>query len=69
MQRQRALAGIWGSVRCCRQRTRCLTTKSPFESFISDVKIPESLAASESVEQTRWNAPRLSSLGDIEIRA
>jgi len=70
MQHPKAVAaGIWNTGRCCRQRARCLSTKSAFQSFISDVKVPEPLPASESVEETRWNAPRLSSLGDIEIRA
>jgi hypothetical protein len=41
----------------------------PFASFISDIKVPESVATSESVEDTPRNAPRLSLLGDIEIRA
>ncbi|OAX40057.1 hypothetical protein K503DRAFT_855591 [Rhizopogon vinicolor AM-OR11-026] len=54
MQRSRALAGLLNPGRCYSQRTRCLSTKSPFASFISDIKIPE---------ETR----RLSSLGDIEI--
>ncbi|KAG2155532.1 hypothetical protein DEU56DRAFT_312841 [Suillus clintonianus] len=62
MQRSRALAGLCNGYK---QGTRSYSTKSPFASFISDVKVPESVAT--SVEETRRNAPRLSSLGDIEI--
>ncbi|KAG1813344.1 uncharacterized protein BJ212DRAFT_1482798 [Suillus subaureus] len=65
MQHSRALAGLCNLGRCYKQTTRSYSTNSPFASFISDVKVPESVAA--SVEETRRSAPRLSSLGDIEI--
>lgn len=43
--------------------------KSAFASFIADVKMPASLAPSESAQETRRDVPRLNSLGNIEIRA
>ncbi|KAG2368852.1 hypothetical protein BDR07DRAFT_1605193 [Suillus spraguei] len=61
MQHSRALAGLCNPARCYKQGARLYSTNSPFASFISDVKIPE------SIEETRRSAPRLSSLGDIEI--
>ncbi|KAG1783559.1 hypothetical protein EV702DRAFT_3690 [Suillus placidus] len=65
MQHSRALAGLCNPGRCYKQGARSYSTNSPFASFISDVKVPGSVAA--SVEETRRSAPRLSSLGDIEI--
>lgn len=65
MQHSRALAGLCNPGRFYKQGARSYSTSSPFASFLSDVKVPESLAA--SIEQTRRSAPRLSSLGDIEI--
>ncbi|KAG2044402.1 hypothetical protein BDR03DRAFT_1087002 [Suillus americanus] len=65
MQHSRALAGLCNPGRCYKQAALSYSTNSPFASFISDVKVPESVAA--SVEGTRRSAPRLSSLGDIEI--
>ncbi|KAJ8593216.1 hypothetical protein M405DRAFT_930958 [Rhizopogon salebrosus TDB-379] len=68
MHRSRALtSALCNPGRCYSQRTRCLSTTGPFASFISDIKVPESVATSESVEETPRNAPRLSLLGDIEI--
>jgi hypothetical protein len=67
MQHSRALVGLCNPGRCYKQGIRPYSTNSPFASFISDVKVSESVAA--SVEETRRSAPRLSSLGDIEIRA
>jgi hypothetical protein len=65
MQHSRALGGLCNPGRFYKQGARSYSTNSPFASFISDVKVPEST----SMEQTRRSAPRLSSLGDIEIRA
>jgi hypothetical protein len=65
MQHSRALVGLCNLGRCYKQGIRSYSTNSPFASFISDVKVSESVAA--SVEETRRSAPRLSSLGDIEI--
>ncbi|KAG1864699.1 hypothetical protein DFJ58DRAFT_743510 [Suillus subalutaceus] len=65
MQHSRALTGFCNPGRCYKQVARSYSTNSPFASFISDVKVPESVAA--SVEGTHRSAPRLSSLGDIEI--
>jgi hypothetical protein len=67
MQHSRALTGLCNPGRFYKQGARSYSTNSPFASFISDVKVSESVAA--SIEQTRRSAPRLSSLGDIEIRA
>ncbi|KAG2156593.1 uncharacterized protein EDB93DRAFT_921321 [Suillus bovinus] len=64
MQHSRALARLYNPGRCYKQGARLYSTNSPFASFISDVNIPESVTA--SVEASR-SAPRLSSLGDIEI--
>ncbi|KAG2076931.1 hypothetical protein BDR04DRAFT_1089206 [Suillus decipiens] len=61
MQHSRALARLCNPARCYKQGVQFYSTNSPFASFISDVKIPESVA------ETRRSAPRLSSLGDIEI--
>ncbi|KAG2350738.1 hypothetical protein BDR05DRAFT_43077 [Suillus weaverae] len=66
MQHSRALAGLCNPGRCYKQGARSYSTNSPFASFISDVKVPGSAVAA-SVEETRRSAPRLSSLGDIEI--
>ncbi|KAG1795718.1 uncharacterized protein HD556DRAFT_1442039 [Suillus plorans] len=65
MRHSRALARLCNPGRCYKQGAHSYSTNSPFASFISDVKIPESVAA--SVEEARRSAPRLSSLGDIEI--
>ncbi|KAG1904741.1 uncharacterized protein F5891DRAFT_756261 [Suillus fuscotomentosus] len=65
MRLSRALARLCNPGRCYKQGAQSYSTNSPFASFISDVKIPESVAA--SVEEARRSAPRLSSLGDIEI--
>ncbi|KAG1765113.1 hypothetical protein EDD22DRAFT_1016060 [Suillus occidentalis] len=62
MQHSRALAGLCNPGRFYKQGARSYSTNSPFASFISDVKVPAA-----STEQTRRSAPRLSSLGDIEI--